>query len=87
MTGLLAQLTPLFCKKLKIAMMTFDHEYFVEFCFDEFSNTDEGRVGASIAISSPSHTSVRGKALGLDGHTLLVQLSVPVSTCSLPHVA
>ena len=52
MTGLLAQLTPLFCKKLKIAMMTFDHEYFVEFCFDEFSNTDEGRVGASIAISS-----------------------------------
>ena len=52
MTGLLAQLTALFCKKLKIAMMTFDHEYYVEFCFDEYDNTDQGRAGAGIAIAT-----------------------------------
>ena len=52
MTGLLAQLTALFYKKLKIAMMTFDHEYYVEFCFDEYDNTDQGRAGAGIGIGT-----------------------------------
>ena len=51
-TSLLGQLTTLFCKKLKIAVMTFDHEYFVEFCFDEYDNTDLGRKNAGTAISS-----------------------------------
>ena len=51
-TGLLGSLTTFFCNKLKIAVMTFDHEYFVEFCFDEHDNTDLGRQNAGIAISS-----------------------------------
>ena len=51
-TNILGQLTTLFCNKLKIAVMTFDHEYFVEFCFDEHDNTAIGRISAGTAISS-----------------------------------
>ena len=51
-TALLGNLTVLFCKKLKIAVMTFDHEYYVEFCFDEYDNTLQGRVAARNDIQS-----------------------------------
>ena len=51
-TALLSQLTPLFCDPIKIAVMTFDHAYFVEFCFDEHDNTPLGRVQAGEAISN-----------------------------------
>ena len=51
-TNLLGQLTPLFCKPIKIAVMTFDHEYFVEFCFNEYDNSNIGRINAGAAISS-----------------------------------
>ena len=51
-TSLLGKLPPFFCKPFKISVMTFDHEYFVEFCFDEFENMELGRVRAGEAISS-----------------------------------
>ena len=50
--ALLSQLVPLFCYPIKIAVMTFDHEYFVEFCFDEYDNTALGRILAGDAISN-----------------------------------
>ena len=50
-TATLSMLVALFCKPIKIAMMTFDHEYFEEFCFDHFDNTCGGRADAALAIS------------------------------------
>ena len=37
-TRVLADLTSLFCNTIKIAVMTFDHEYYVEFCFDDYGS-------------------------------------------------
>ena len=51
-TSVLSELVVLFCKPIKIAVMTFDHEYFVEFCFNCFDNTCSGRLEASTAMSS-----------------------------------
>ena len=51
-TTLLSQLTPLFCYPIKIAVMTFDHEYFVEFCFGEYDNTGRGRAAVGEAIGN-----------------------------------
>lgn len=43
-TSVLSDLVLFFCKPIKIAVMTFDHEYFVEFCFNCFQNTCTGRL-------------------------------------------
>ena len=51
-TSLLGDLTPLFCKPINFAVMTFDHQYFVEFCFDEYDNTDLGRASTGDDIRS-----------------------------------
>ena len=37
-TSVIGSITTLFCRQIKIAVMTFDHEYFVEFCFDKYKN-------------------------------------------------
>ena len=42
-TNVLSELVLFFCKPIKMAVMTFDHEYFVEFCFNCFQNTCSGR--------------------------------------------
>ena len=51
-TTVLGSLVPLFCKPIKIAAMTFDHEYYVEFCFDEYDNSALGRYLAGEALWS-----------------------------------
>jgi hypothetical protein len=51
-TNVLGNLIPLFCNNIKIAVMTFDHEYFKEFCFDEYDNTYMGRINMGNAIRS-----------------------------------
>ena len=51
-TRVLGMLVPLFCKPIKIAAMTFDHEYYVEFCFNDYDNTGGGRVLAGEAIGN-----------------------------------
>ena len=51
-TAALGQLVPLFCSPIKIAAMTFDHEYFEEFCFDDYDNTASGRQDAGAAVGS-----------------------------------
>ena len=51
-TNALGDLTTLFCPQVRIAVMTFDHEYFVEFCFNEYGNDCCGRRDAGLHISS-----------------------------------
>ena len=35
----MGDLVLLFCNKIKVAVMTFDDQYFIEFCFDKYNNT------------------------------------------------
>jgi hypothetical protein len=49
-TSVLSELVLFFCSPIKIAVMTFDHEYFAEFCFDCFDNSCGGRVDARQAF-------------------------------------
>ena len=51
-TAALSTLMTLFCKPIKVAVMTFNHEYYVEFCFNCFDNTCSGRLDAGTAIRS-----------------------------------
>ena len=51
-TTALSNLMTLFCKPIKVAVMTFNHEYYVEFCFDCFDNTCSGRLDAGTAIKT-----------------------------------
>ena len=56
MTNALGCLVPLFCDPIKVAVMTFDHNYFMEFCFNCYdSNTCEDRKNAGNAIRSIRH--------------------------------
>ena len=41
-----------FCKRIKIAVMFFNHDHFVEFCFDCFDNNCDGRRSARDKIRS-----------------------------------
>lgn len=49
---LLASLIPFFCKPVKVAVMTFNHEYKLEFCFDCFDNDCNGRKETKQAIKA-----------------------------------
>ena len=51
-TSVLSELVLFFCKPVKVAVMTFDHEFFVEFCFNCFDNSCGGRVDARNAINA-----------------------------------
>ena len=55
MTTALRCLVPHFCNPINIAVMTFDDHYFMEFCFDCFDNTCEGRKKAADAIRAINH--------------------------------
>ena len=46
----LAKLTPLFCKQVQFALVTFSSSVHLEFCFDCFQNTYEGREDVKSAI-------------------------------------
>ena len=86
MTAALGLLVPLFCKPIKIAVMTFDHKFYVEFCFDCFDNTCGGRVAAGNAISSipynrPGNTGIRYTHTG--GATQCICDFVLKPTCGL----
>ena len=52
MTMTLSTLVTLFCSPIKISVMTFNQEYFVEFCFNCFDNTCIGRGDAGKAMRS-----------------------------------
>ncbi len=52
MTSAISKLTTLFCKPIRVAVMTFNHEYHLEFCFNCFDNTFSGRNDAKNAITN-----------------------------------
>lgn len=52
MTSQLGLLVRLVCKPVKIAVVTFNHNYHVEFCFNCFDNTCTGRLSTYIAMSN-----------------------------------
>ena len=43
MTNAVSKLVHYFCHKIKVAMMVFNHDHFLEFCFDCFDNNCDGR--------------------------------------------
>ena len=55
MTTALSCLVPHFCNPINIAVMTFDDHYFMEFCFNCFDNTCEGRKKAADAVGAINH--------------------------------
>lgn len=50
-----SDLIPLFCKPVKVAMMTFDDQFKLEFCFDCFDNDCSGRNETAKAIRAMTH--------------------------------
>ena len=57
MTSTLGQLVSLFCRPIRIGVMTFNHEYYVEFCFNSFDNTCHGRSSVRNAINQANYRS------------------------------
>ena len=53
----LSNLVPLFCKPIKVAVMTFNQDYYSEFCFNCFDNTCLGRIEAGAAIAGINYRS------------------------------
>ena len=49
-TEAISKLIRLFCKPIKVAVMTFDHEFNLEFCFNCHDNTCTSRATAAQAI-------------------------------------
>ena len=52
MTSKLGKLIPHFCKPIKVAVMTFDHNYYLEFCFNCFENSCLGRAYTCDAMNN-----------------------------------
>ena len=52
MKNALAKLTSLFCKQVQFALITFGSNVNLEFCFDRFENTYQGREDAKSAIEN-----------------------------------
>ena len=50
MTSTLSTLVHYFCRRIKVAAMTFSDEHFIEFCFNCFGNDCSGRDDASDAM-------------------------------------
>ena len=51
----IADLVPLFCKKIKVALITFSRDIILEFCFNCFTNTLSGRTAATNAIKGAQY--------------------------------
>lgn len=52
MKNAISLLTSLICKPVKVAAMTFNHEYHLEFCFDCFDNDCTGRQETHDALQA-----------------------------------
>ena len=57
MTAAISKLPRFFCRQVRIAVMTFDHTYNIEFCFDCFDNTCSDRITAGNRINGIPYTS------------------------------
>ncbi len=77
MTSAISKLMALFCKPVQAVVMTFSHDFHLEFCFNCFDQRMTSQDG--ILHGRQSVTSDAGEA----GPTQLVQLSVLVMRCSI----
>ena len=50
-------LTALFCSNIEVAVLTFNHEFHLEFCFNCFGSNDSGRIQAYRAINNIDYRS------------------------------
>ncbi|XP_064402099.1 uncharacterized protein LOC135347910 isoform X2 [Halichondria panicea] len=66
MTDVVADLTTLFCKPIEVAVLTFSHKFFLEFCFNCFETDIFGRIKAAEAIRNIPY---RGNVAGKVGYT------------------
>ena len=57
MTTALGCLVPLFCNPIKVAVMTFTDNFYMEFSFDCYGNTCQERKDAAAAIGAITHRS------------------------------
>ena len=55
MKAVMSKLVPLFCKKIKTALINFSSDIRLEYCFDCFLNTIFGRNAASVAINETEY--------------------------------
>ena len=55
MKSAIAKLTPLFCRQVHFALLTFSTKFHLEFCFNCFDNTFDGRLQASDAIKAADY--------------------------------
>ena len=55
MKAAVSKLVPLFCKKVKTALINFSSDIRLEYCFDCFANTFFGRYAASVAINATEY--------------------------------
>ena len=65
MTTALSTLTPFFCAPVQFALMTFSQKRWLEFCFNCFDNTLDGRIAVQQAIANTVYrggTTHSGKA-------------------------
>ena len=82
-TDLLAELVRYFCKPIRVATMTFDNQFYAEFCFDEFDNSPLGRVGASAAINATDYRR-HGRSTHTAGAAKCVCEYMLTDTCGYP---
>ena len=63
-TSSLSSLVHYFCRRIKIAAVTFSNEQFVEFCFDCFGNDCSGRDNARDAMADVKYRGGSSKSTG-----------------------
>ena len=76
----LAKLTPLFCRKVRFALITFSSYVNLEFCFDCFENTYQGRANAQSAIRNAPY---RGGAAHTAGAARCICEDLLQSSCGI----
>ena len=79
------ELIPLFCDSIRTAVITFDHEYFLEYCFDCFGDQLADRGNAQMAVmdipyGDGGHTHTGGAATCACYDVLNSECGLPVDT-------
>ena len=84
MTTAIGTITTLYCKQIQIAVMTFDHKFELEFCFNCFDNDLFGRQSMSTTIKNIQH---RRGFTHTAGATQCACTNLLHQSCGLPYSA
>ena len=76
----LGRLTPLFCKQVRFALITFSSYVNLEFCFDCFENTFDGRLKVQEAIKNAKY---QGEGTNTAGTARCVCEEILHSSCGI----